>query len=381
MVLHQTLGFLRPSLNGLTIFAAGWLCVSPVYGQTMEEIAVPQDSQDFPASAVPESLSTEENSVLLDSDPFPESYVLGPGDEIRVDIFNVPEFSGENGIHEVLVDGTLSIPLVGILEVNGMTLQQAQNLLTIEYAKLLTRPPELTVTLLSSRPVRVAIAGEVHRPGAYTAELDSDSTTGRQWPTLTKVIQEAGGITQQADIRTIEVRRARRNAPDAVMTVNLWDLIRTGDIDQDIRLRDGDTITIPTAKNPSPAESVAISDANFSPSEIPVQVVGEVTKPGTITVPANATLNQAILAAGGFKNSRARQSTVELVRLNPDGTVERRSLDVDLSVAANEETNPILRPNDVVMVDRNIVATAGDTLGVILNPLTAITAILAIFGL
>jgi len=380
MVLHQTLGCLRPSLNGLTIFVTGWLCVSPVYGQTMEEIAVPQDSQDFSAPAVPGSRVMEESSVLLDSDPFPESYVLGPGDEIRVDIFNVPEFSGENGTHEVLVDGTLSIPLVGVVDVNGMTLQQAQDLLTVEYAKLLTRPPELTVTLLSSRPVRVAIAGEVNRPGAYTAELDSEEG-GRQWPTLTKVIQEAGGITQQADIRTIEVRRAQRNAPDAVMTVNLWDLIRTGDIAQDIRLRDGDTITIPAAKNPSPAESVAISDANFSPSEIPVQVVGEVIKPGTINVPTNATLNQAILAAGGFKNSRARQSEVELVRLNPDGTVERRSLEVDLSVAANEETNPILRPNDVVMVDRNVVATAGDTLGVILNPLTAITAILAIFGL
>ena len=378
MAFQQYLSRFQPGVGGLLFTLAPLLLASPVHGQTMGEASVTQDTMPLFSEVSPRFMG--DTSPLVGPDPFPESYVLGPGDKIRVDIFNVPEFSGENGTHEVLVDGTLSIPMVGVIDVEGMTLQQAQQTLTIEYSRLLTRPPELTVTLLTPRSVRIALAGEIHRPGTYTAEFD-ESDDGRQWPTLTKVIQEAGGITQQADIRTIQVRRPRRNASDAVITVNLWDLIRTGDIEQDIRLRDGDTITIPTAKNPSPSESVAISDANFSPSEIPVQVVGEVSSPGTINVPANATLNQAILAAGGFKNSRARQSQVELVRLNPDGTVERRSLEVDLSVAANDENNPILRPNDVVMVDRNIVATAGDTLGVILNPLTAITAILAIFGL
>jgi len=151
-------------------------------------------------------------------------------------------------------------------------------------------------------------------------------------------------------------------------------------MEQDVRLRDGDVVYIPTATDISPGDSIAIADANFSPGEIPVQVVGEVKSPGTVQVPANTTLNQAILAAGGFSDSRAKTSMVELVRLNSDGTVDRRSLEVDLSVAANEETNPILRPNDVVMVDRNAVARTGDTLSLILNPITAVGAILRIFG-
>jgi len=157
-------------------------------------------------------------------------------------------------------------------------------------------------------------------------------------------------------------------------------LIRSGDINQDVRLRDGDTILVPRATEISAEESVAISSANFSPEEMPVQVVGEVVRPGNVMLPANATLNQAILATGGFSNSRANSSTVQLVRLNPDGTVDQRTLDVDLAAPANDTTNPILRPNDVVMVDRNTLATAGDTLGVVLNPLTALTAILRIFG-
>jgi polysaccharide biosynthesis/export protein len=137
---------------------------------------------------------------------------------------------------------------------------------------------------------------------------------------------------------------------------------------------------IPQAVAILPEESVAISSANFSPEDMPVQVVGEVARPGSVTLPANATLNQAILAAGGFQRSRARNSTVELVRLNPDGSVDQRTVDVDLSAAANDTTNPILRPNDVVIVDRNVAAAAGDTLGLFLSPFTSLTTVLRLLG-
>ncbi|MGF1519655.1 MAG: SLBB domain-containing protein [Nodosilinea sp.] len=314
----------------------------------------------------------------------PDGYVLGPGDRIRIDIFNIPEFSGpENGVHEVLVDGTLALPLAGTVAVQGLTLGEAQTALANRYASLLTRPPRLTVTLLSARPVRVVVAGEVNRPGTYTIELESETSGGggggRQWPTLTQVIQEAGGITQQANIKDIQVRRPQRQG-DAILTASLWDLIRTGDISQDVRLRDGDTIVIPQAVAISPEESVTISSANFSPAEMPVQVVGEVASPGGVTLPANATLNQAILAAGGFESSRAQSSRVQLVRLNPDGSVDQRTVDVDLAASANDSTNPILRPNDVVIVDRNTAAAAGDTLGLFLRPFTTLTTVLRFLG-
>ncbi len=329
---------------------------------------------------VPPPLTNRPGSAIPGTD-FSEAYVLGPGDRIRIDIFNIPEFSGpENGLHEVLLDGTLALPLAGFVTVQGLTLAEAQAALTTSYAPLLTRPPRLTVTLVSARPVRVVVAGEVNRPGTYTIDLEtSESGGGRQWPTLTQVIQTAGGITQQADIRDVQVRRPQKQG-EVILTTSLWDLIRSGDINQDVRLRDGDTILVPRATEISAEESVAISSANFSPEEMLVQVVGEVVRPGDVTLPANATLNQAILAAGGFDRSRAHDSTVKLVRLNPDGTVDQRTIKVDLAAPASESTNPILRPNDVVMVDRNTLATAGDTLGVVLNPLTALTAILRIFG-
>jgi polysaccharide export outer membrane protein len=340
-----------------------------------------------PAIAQALPLVTVERSAVAESG-LPEAYVLGPGDRIRIDIFNIPEFSGpENGVHEVMVDGSLALPLAGALAVQGLTLAEAETALARHYAKLLTRPPQLTVTLLSARPVRVVVAGEVNRPGTYTIELEaetsgsgSSTTAGRQWPTLTQVIQEAGGITQQANVRAIQVRRPQRQG-DAVLTTNLWELIRSGDLSQDVRLRDGDTVVIPQVVALSPEEAVAISSANFSPAEMPVQVVGEVASPGSVTLPANATLNQAILAAGGFDTSRAQSSTVQLVRLNPNGSVDQRTLAVDLAAAANDTTNPVLRPNDVVIVDRNSAAAVGDTLGLFLQPFTTLTTVFRLLGL
>lgn len=345
-------------------------------------LADPVETGEAP---IPRILELREPGIGTAETSFPEAYVLGPGDRIRIDIFNIPEFSGsENGVHEVLVDGTLSLPMAGVVAVQGLTLAETQSALVASYAPLLTRPPQLTVTLLSARPVRVVVAGEVNRPGTYTIELEAEASggsggAGRQWPTLTQLIQAAGGITQQANIKEIQVRRPQRQG-EAILTSSLWDLIRTGDISQDVRLRDGDTIVIPQATAILPEESVAISSANFSPEEMPVQVVGEVASPGGVTLPANATLNQAILAAGGFENSRAQSSRVQLVRLNPDGSVEQRTVDVDLAAAANDTTNPILRPNDVVIVNRNVAAAAGDTLGLFLRPFTSLNTVLRLLG-
>lgn len=374
----------RPMDWGLGVLIAA-ATLSGISGATRAEALPLNHPAEAEAAPTPSILGPQGPGIDSAEASFPEAYVLGPGDRIRIDIFNIPEFSGpENGIHEVLVDGTLSLPMAGVVTVQGLTLTETQAALVNRYAPLLTRPPQLTVTLLSARPVRVVVAGEVNRPGTYTIELEAEASggsggAGRQWPTLTQVIQEAGGITQRANIKNIQVRRPQGQG-EAVLTASLWDLIRTGDIGQDVRLRDGDTIVIPQAVAVLPEEAVAISSANFSPEDMPVQVVGEVASPGGVTLPANATLNQAILAAGGFESSRAQRSTVQLVRLNPDGSVDQRTVDVDLAAAANDTTNPILRPNDVVIVNRNAAAAAGDTLGLFLRPFTSLTTVLRLLG-
>jgi polysaccharide export outer membrane protein len=89
-------------------------------------------------------------------------------------------------------------------------------------------------------------------------------------------------------------------------------------------------------------------------------------------------LNQAIQAAGGF-NNRARKRSVDLIRLNPNGTVSKRDLEVDFEQGISEQGNPILRNNDVIVVRRNALASVGDTLGNVLNPVGSFINILSIF--
>jgi polysaccharide export outer membrane protein len=90
-------------------------------------------------------------------------------------------------------------------------------------------------------------------------------------------------------------------------------------------------------------------------------------------------LNQALLAAGGFNNRRARRSSVELIRLNPDGTVSQRTVAINLAQGINEATNPILRNNDVVIVGRSGSASFSDALDGVLDTLGRIFPIFSLF--
>jgi polysaccharide export outer membrane protein len=170
-----------------------------------------------------------------------------------------------------------------------------------------------------------------------------------------------------------------QHGTEQTITLNLWELLSTGDLQQDITLRDGDTIVIPTARSIAPAEATQLATASFSPDKIRVNVVGEVTTPGLVEVPPNTPLNQALLAAGGFNNRRARRSSVELIRLNPDGTVFQRTVAINLAQGINEATNPILRNNDVVIVGRSGSASFSDALDGVLDTLGRIFPIFSLF--
>ncbi|MEL7330510.1 MAG: SLBB domain-containing protein, partial [Cyanobacteria bacterium J06559_1] len=117
----------------------------------------------------------------------------------------------------------------------------------------------------------------------------------------------------------------------------------------------------------TPSEITQLAAANFSPSEVRVNVIGEVASPGQLAVAPNTTLNQAVLAAGGFTNRSTE--TVELIRLNPNGSVTQREIEVDLQEGIDSERNPLILNNDVVLVGRNAQTRIGDSVGGILRPI------------
>ena len=241
-----------------------------------------------------------------------------------------------------------------------------------------------TLATQATEPLKIALVGDVNRPGTYTITGQSTSTAGttagvNKPATLTQAIQVAGGIKSTADIRSIKIRRYNRNGAEQTLDANLWQLLQSGDLSQDIILQDGDTISIPTATRLDPTEAEALALSSFSPNSIRVNVVGEVVRQGVVEVPPNTPLNQALLAAGGFNQNRARRSSVELIRLEPNGTVTKRTVPIDLSQGINPQTNPTLRNNDVIVVRRSGLAATSDTLGTVLSPLGGIFTLFNFF--
>ena len=263
------------------------------------QVSIEAPAKTIKPKAPPISVSAPQNN-------FADSYTLGAGDRLRVDIFNVPEYSGE---FYVLGDGSINLPVVGSIPLQGLTVQKASSVLTSYFSRYVKRPI-VTISVLAPRPVQFAIAGEVTRAGSYTIPFTLEN---RKFPSISQAIQLAGGTTQTANLRQVQVRRA---ATGRIINVNLFDVLQRGNTAQDITLRDGDTIYIARSESVSASDRLRLSGSNLANQDatVKVAILGEVGKPGTYTLrgepgtatsatsPARVTpptLTEAIKIAGG----------------------------------------------------------------------------------
>ena len=127
-----------------------------------------------------------------------------------------------SGDLNVLSDGGVSLPLVGSVVLNGLTLQQASGLIQELLSSQLLRP-EAQLTVVTPRPILVSVVGAVEKPGVYSlsatqggGERGGKGGSGSSlsgFPTLVNAIQRAGGITQQADLRSVKLQRRLPGSP------------------------------------------------------------------------------------------------------------------------------------------------------------------------
>lgn len=233
------------------------------------------------------------------------------------------------------------------------------------------------------QPRSVLVVGEVQRPGSYVVQGGNTTIEIRLGglPTVTRALQLAGGIEPSAALRHIQLRRLTRAGTEQVFNIDLWKLLQEGDLSQDLIVQDGDRIIVPKATNINPAEVNQAAKANFAPATIQISVVGEVVKPGLLEIPSGATLNQALLAAGG-ENFRAKSGWVQLIRLNADGSAFKREIEIDLGAGINQQTNPLLKNQDIIIISRSSFATISDTVNVLLgSSVLSLVRILQAFGL
>ncbi len=319
------------------------------------------------------NLSIKENLNKAGDNLDEDQYLIGPGDVLNIVILDASEFSGE---YAVLNDGTIRLPLINKVKINNLTLDQATNKLRNLLSKELIRP-ELYLNLKVQRPIKVSVIGEVERPGLYSLTEDEVFTTlggqslrNKGLPTIIDSIQKAGGVTQNANLRNVQLRRrlAGDNNIYKSTTLNLIELLMNGKQANNPYLFDGDIIFIKKAENLEP-RLLNIAASNLSPKIININIIGEVKKPGRIQVPSNTTMMQAILLAGGFKEIKASKHKVQLLRMNRNGSVTLRRISVDINSGISLKNNPPLKNGDIVKIGTSSFGKATNTLRTISEPI------------
>ena len=93
-----------------------------------------------------------------------DTYILGPGERLQVELLDLPELSGTFSIGP---DGTLYLPRLRSVYVEGLTVEELRYLLTEKFSNYV-RDPQVYVRPIMYRPIRIYVGGEVNRPGYYT---------------------------------------------------------------------------------------------------------------------------------------------------------------------------------------------------------------------
>lgn len=227
-----------------------------------------------------ELLSFEPN----DNAATPETYVLGPGDEVIIDVWGVGEASIRQKISP---EGRIMVSQIGPIQLGGMSIKDATAKLKREFSKKYGgNAAQVSVSLGQIRTIRVNVMGDVKKPGSY--RLSS-------FATVFTALHSAGGVTEVGTIRAIKVSRAG----EQVATVDLYKYLFDGDPSCDITLRDGDIIVVPTYRNV-------------------VEVAGKVKRPMRYEMADGETLDKALAYAGGA-TADAYGEDVRVIRQNAGG--------------------------------------------------------------
>lgn len=211
----------------------------------------------------------------------PPNYRLGPGDEVIIDIWGASQTS----IHEVISpDGTINLNELGPVYLSGMTVSEADNFLRRELGKVYSNEDNRTkLTLGSARTIQVHIMGEVSHPGTYALSAFS---------TLFHALYRAGGVSGIGSLR--DVRLTRRGK--VIKQIDVYDFMKTGKIDDDIRLEEGDVIIVPAY-------------------DVLVSLQGKVKRAMRFELKEGETIADLIEYAGGFEADAFRKN-LRIVRSN-----------------------------------------------------------------
>jgi polysaccharide biosynthesis/export protein len=243
-------------------------------------------------------------------DKLPE-YRLGPGDSIRISVFQNPNLTLETRVTE---DGTITYPLIGRVTIGGLTIARAEQII----AKALDdgnfiKQPQVTILSLQIRSSQVSVFGLVNRAGRFPLETVNTR--------VSEMIALAGGITSAgADVAIITGERAGKPFRKEIDIAALFLYNR---LEDDVAVAAGDVIYVHRA---------------------PVfYIYGEVQRPGSYRVERGMTVRQALVQGGG-PTQRGTERSLRLYRRGADNQLQ----------ASNPNLNDLVRADDVLHIGESL---------------------------
>ena len=158
------------------------------------------------------------------------TYVIGPEDNIAVNVWNEPKVSGTLPVRP---DGMISLPLVGDMPAAGRTPMQLAAEITVQLQKLIT-DPNVTVSVLGVNSKRIYLAGQVARVGPMTMTPNM---------TVLQALLSAGGPSEFANKKHIFILRTE-GSKQLKIPFDYNKAVKTGNM-QGVTLIPGDTIVVP----------------------------------------------------------------------------------------------------------------------------------------
>ena len=163
-----------------------------------------------------------------------ENYVLKPSDVVEVQVYQEEDL---NKTVRIEGDGSVDLPLIGKVKIAGMTVAEAQSLITELYNRDYLVDPQISLLVVNFSPKVVRVLGSVNRPGVVQIPPDRDLT-------LTEAIAGVNGITRLGNPKSVIIKRVNESGRARRMEVNFSKIVSDPDT-KDVVLKEGDTIWVP----------------------------------------------------------------------------------------------------------------------------------------
>lgn len=223
----------------------------------------------------------------------PKNYVIGPNDELLIDIYGNSEASYNL---KVSPEGNINVEYIGIIPVAGLTIEAAtsriRSRLSTVYSGLRNGSTNLNIAVGNIRSIKVILTGEIVKPGTYTL------------PSLANVfnaLYSSGGPTENGSFRSIELIRGGKK----IANLDIYDFLMKGEMSDNLRLQDQDIIRVPVYQSR-------------------IEIVGEVKRPGIFELRPGESFNDLLNFAGDFTENAFRAR----VKVLKNTEIERKIADI-----------------------------------------------------